>query len=366
MSRHRSPHGFTLIEVLVVVAIIALLVAILLPSLNRAREAARTTLCGANIKEALSSTLIHYHETGMRRETWNTNFGWATFATKINKGETSIFTCPSDKDPLPVPAVFDRVFKNDGSNNPGALEGTTAGDGIYNRIKRDGANWTLDIQDQVAGNALGGDAYDDPATDIQLEYTASFPQERAATEANPGNAANIHNVYSYNGDKYWTVGGNGTNPGNVENTKLMWMSYGANAVAGLANVRGNPILVAEARKFGLFPRALGTYEADHLPRALRFRHGSKTGLEGLQGADYVYTGSGWGPPPSPSVRLSPDKIDRNYTPRNRLNAGFFDGHVENMTYLQMFPNYDDIQSQKSRPAVHKGVWIGNIRGTPTY
>jgi len=43
--------GFTLIEVLVVVAIIALLVAILLPSLSVAREQGRSALCKANLKQ---------------------------------------------------------------------------------------------------------------------------------------------------------------------------------------------------------------------------------------------------------------------------------------------------------------------------
>lgn len=45
----REHTGFTLIEVLVVVAIIALLVSILLPSLSRAKEQARAVVCGSSL-----------------------------------------------------------------------------------------------------------------------------------------------------------------------------------------------------------------------------------------------------------------------------------------------------------------------------
>lgn len=48
--RRHASSAFTLIEVLVVVAIIALLVAILLPSLQQAREHAKTVVCSSNLK----------------------------------------------------------------------------------------------------------------------------------------------------------------------------------------------------------------------------------------------------------------------------------------------------------------------------
>jgi len=103
-ERTAATSAFTLIELLVVISIIAILAALLLPSLSRAKEAGRATVCRSNLHQIGMALQIYVGEYNNKLPSMSDIFPAVTNeypgpdqALSTQLGNVNALRCPSDK-----------------------------------------------------------------------------------------------------------------------------------------------------------------------------------------------------------------------------------------------------------------------------
>ncbi|MBW8039043.1 MAG: DUF1559 domain-containing protein [Planctomycetes bacterium] len=137
-KKRRFLKGFTLVELLVVIAVIAVLLALLVPSLRMARAVARRVVCQSNLRQiALAWNAYLDDNEGAFYQGLNANLlygGWKGTFTMMgdpnrplnsyfslpsieeNENDAKIFRCPADRGGMPGRMLYEKVYHASGTS----------------------------------------------------------------------------------------------------------------------------------------------------------------------------------------------------------------------------------------------------------
>ena len=158
-STPQNQRGFTLVELLVVIGVIAVLIALLMPALTRARMSADLVKCQANFRQIYSAVSIYTNESkGFLPRSSSSDPGlWGTFEQTLVRLSEILGTKVDDAKVESLNPVFSCVY----AEKDGRLV------------------WAPNLVRTIQFNPRGFPGYDQ-----QVQLPNEFPQRRLATIRN--------------------------------------------------------------------------------------------------------------------------------------------------------------------------------------
>lgn len=190
----RCGRGFTLVEILIALAVIALVGAILLPVFSRARGAGRGSACAGNLRQIGVAIQLYaadynrfYPHTDNYTTGWKSECAWADRVMRYVKNPT-VFECPTaeygdyipgcppdseqkDEDGLPI--------NHDGSYDLNKL--IVKGRGLVHEVRFQHPSDTISVLDG-SGRILATGL--DPIADVQALYNSGVKKARHSGGSN--------------------------------------------------------------------------------------------------------------------------------------------------------------------------------------